>query len=138
MLNPKQKRFVDEYLVDLNGAAAAVRAGYSPGCAKVTASRLLTRANVREALRERGEAIAEEFRMSRRRAVGGLLGAVDLARDRQDPAAMIAAWREIGRMCGYYATEREPAEVPVSTKGIRARLRAMSDEELRALAAGVG
>ena len=28
-LNDKQKRFVDEYLVDLNATAAAKRAGYS-------------------------------------------------------------------------------------------------------------
>jgi len=39
----KQARFVREYAVDCNGAAAAVRAGYSPRSAKVTASRLLTR-----------------------------------------------------------------------------------------------
>ena len=38
----KQSRFVREYAVDCNGAAAAVRAGYSPRSAKVTASRLLT------------------------------------------------------------------------------------------------
>ncbi len=28
-LTPKQKRFVAEYLVDLNATAAAIRAGYS-------------------------------------------------------------------------------------------------------------
>jgi phage terminase small subunit len=44
-LPPKRQRFVDEYLVDHNGAQAAARAGYSPVSAKVTASRLLTDAN---------------------------------------------------------------------------------------------
>ena len=39
--NIKQSRFVREYAVDCNGAAAAVRAGYAPRSAKVTASRLL-------------------------------------------------------------------------------------------------
>ena len=29
MLNDRQERFVDEYLVDLNATAAAKRAGYS-------------------------------------------------------------------------------------------------------------
>jgi phage terminase small subunit len=29
-LTNKQKRFVDEYLIDLNGGQAALRAGYSP------------------------------------------------------------------------------------------------------------
>ncbi|MDP7241770.1 MAG: terminase small subunit [Rhodospirillales bacterium] len=28
-LSPKQQRFVDEYLIDLNATQAAIRAGYS-------------------------------------------------------------------------------------------------------------
>ena len=46
-MNPKRQRFCEEYAIDLNGAQAATRAGYAPGSAKVTASRLLTDANVR-------------------------------------------------------------------------------------------
>lgn len=37
-LTEKQQRFVDEYLVDLNGTQAAIRAGYSPKTAHVIAS----------------------------------------------------------------------------------------------------
>ena len=40
-LTAKQARFVEEYLVDLNGTQAAIRAGYSPKTAAATASRLL-------------------------------------------------------------------------------------------------
>lgn len=40
--------FVKEYLIDLNGAQAAIRAGYSEKCAKEQAARLLTNANVKE------------------------------------------------------------------------------------------
>lgn len=36
-LGSKQARFVEEYLVDLNGKQAAIRAGYSPRSAEVTA-----------------------------------------------------------------------------------------------------
>ena len=32
-LTPKQQRFIDEYLIDLNATQAAIRAGYSPNCA---------------------------------------------------------------------------------------------------------
>ena len=46
-MNPKQERFCQEYAVDLNGAQAAIRAGYSPKTAKEQASRLLTNAHVR-------------------------------------------------------------------------------------------
>lgn len=40
-LTPKQQRFCEEYLVDLNGTQAAIRAGYAPKGADVTASKLL-------------------------------------------------------------------------------------------------
>ena len=40
-LNPRQAAFVREYLVDLNGTQAAIRAGYSPNGADVQAIRLL-------------------------------------------------------------------------------------------------
>ena len=35
MLTPKQARFVEEYLIDLNGKQAAVRAGYAVKAAEV-------------------------------------------------------------------------------------------------------
>ena len=40
-LRGKQARFVEEYLKDLNGKQAALRAGYSPRCAEVLASQTL-------------------------------------------------------------------------------------------------
>lgn len=49
-LSAKRLRFVEEYLIDLNGTQAAIRAGYSPATAKVTASRLLSNDNVAEAI----------------------------------------------------------------------------------------
>jgi hypothetical protein len=41
-VTPKQKRFVDEYLLDPNATQAAIRAGYSPKTARAIGSRLLT------------------------------------------------------------------------------------------------
>ena len=46
-LTPRQERFVGEYLLDLNATQAAIRAGYAPRSARVTAARLLTKADVR-------------------------------------------------------------------------------------------
>ena len=45
-MNAKHEAFAHEYTVDRNGTQAAIRAGYAEGSAKVTASRLLTNANV--------------------------------------------------------------------------------------------
>jgi phage terminase small subunit len=41
MLTPRQQRFVEEYLVDLNATQAAIRAGYSRKTAQEQSSRLL-------------------------------------------------------------------------------------------------
>ena len=53
-LTPKQQRFVQEYLIDLNAAASARRAGYSVRSADAAAkagSRLLRQESVRTAIR---------------------------------------------------------------------------------------
>jgi len=52
----KQKRFIEEYLIDLNGAQAAIRAGYSPDTAKEIASENLTKPNIKN---EIDKALAE-------------------------------------------------------------------------------
>lgn len=46
-LTPKQKRFVEEYLIDLNATQAAIRAGYSPDTANEQGSRMLANVSIR-------------------------------------------------------------------------------------------
>ena len=38
-MTPRQRRFVDEYLLDLNATQAAIRAGYSPRTANEQGAR---------------------------------------------------------------------------------------------------
>lgn len=49
-LTPKQQRFVEEYLVDLNATQAAIRAGYSARNADKIAFQLLGKTRVAEAI----------------------------------------------------------------------------------------
>ncbi len=49
-LSAKQKRFCQEYIIDLNGAQAAIRAGYSKKTAKEQATRLLTKVHVQQCI----------------------------------------------------------------------------------------
>ncbi len=51
-LNAKQILFAEEYLVDLNGAQAAIRAGYTKKTARITASKLLTNSNILKYIQE--------------------------------------------------------------------------------------
>ena len=47
-LNEKQKRFCEEYLIDLNATQAAIRAGYSVKTANEQGSQLLAKLSVQE------------------------------------------------------------------------------------------
>jgi len=49
-LTPRQQRFVDEYLVDLNATKAAERAGYSAKTARVTGAENLTKPAIAAAI----------------------------------------------------------------------------------------
>ena len=59
-LAPKIDRFVDEYLLDLNGTQAAIRAGYSAKTAAQQASRLLRNVKVQRAIATRQKDLAEK------------------------------------------------------------------------------
>ena len=45
-ITSKQERFCQEYIIDYNGAQAAIRAGYAENSARKTASRMLTNADI--------------------------------------------------------------------------------------------
>lgn len=51
-LSPKQARFVEEYLVDLNATQAAIRAGYSAKTASQAGERLLRKVEIATAVQE--------------------------------------------------------------------------------------
>lgn len=51
-MTPKQKRFCVEYLVDLNGTQAAIRAGYSKKTANRIASQLLSKLDIKSYIAE--------------------------------------------------------------------------------------
>lgn len=59
MLTPKQARFVEEYLQDLNATQAAIRAGYSVRTANQQGPRLLESPNVNAAIEARKAARSE-------------------------------------------------------------------------------
>lgn len=63
-LTDKQKRFCEEYMIDLNAKQAAIRVGYSEKTAKEQASRLLTNVNVQEYVQELKQSISERNKIT--------------------------------------------------------------------------
>lgn len=68
-LGARARRFITEYLKDQNGAQAAIRAGYSPSGARVTASRLLANVSIATAIRDAQDEILKETQVTVARIV---------------------------------------------------------------------
>jgi phage terminase small subunit len=63
-LGPKQARFVEEYLVDLNATQAAIRAGYASKNADVTGPRLLGNVGIASAVAHAQEKRSERLEIT--------------------------------------------------------------------------
>lgn len=61
-LTPKQRRFVEEYLIDLNATQAAIRAGYSAATANQIGPELLAKPHIQAAI---AEALAERSKRTK-------------------------------------------------------------------------
>jgi phage terminase small subunit len=72
-LTPKQQRFVDEYLVDLNATQAAIRAGYSADTARQIASEILSKPDIQEAVAAGQERIKDRVELTQEMVVRELM-----------------------------------------------------------------
>jgi hypothetical protein len=101
-LTVRQTKFVEEYVVSGNAAEAARAAGYSANGAKVTACRMLTKANLKAAIAAKRQAGAEKFELRREHVVTAILQAIAMAKACRKPATMLSGWVAIGKMLGLY------------------------------------
>ena len=105
-LTPKQRTFVNEYLVDLNATQAAIRAGYAEKTATQNASRLLGNVNIQEAIQE-----ARECREKARRITSEWIIA-QVARIAEDPETQrrdqLKALEMLGKYCGTWEKKEDP------------------------------
>ncbi len=94
LLSPKQARFVEEYLIDLNGTQAAIRAGYSPKSAGRIQNQLLAKKQVSEAVAQRRKKLAEKAEVTQEKIVTelaklGFSNMLDYIRVQPDGSAVV-------------------------------------------------
>lgn len=132
-LTARQLRWIDEYLIDFNGAAAAVRAGYSRKSARSIAHENLTKPDIQAVLRARQAEMAKELNITRTGVIQGLLEAVEMGRELRTPMAMVSALREVAKILGFNAPEVKQVVMTTGQVGMQANFAAMSDVQLLAL-----
>ena len=106
-LTPKQQRFVEEYLIDLNATQAAIRAGYSEKTAKVIAAQNLSKLNVQEAIEDARKEVSEKALITTEMVVKGLLKEAQDYAEGSTQSARVSAWAHLGKHLGMFKDKIE-------------------------------
>lgn len=127
-LTQMQRLFVKEWASGESILSASFRAGYSDG--GTSGYRMARMPNILALYDAEKRAFEAVNNMSRKKVMDGLQDGINMATLLGEPASIIAGWREVGRMCGYYEPVRVKHEVTVNGKIMVQRMENMSDEEL--------
>ncbi len=79
-LNPRQQRFVDEYIIDNNATQAYIRAGYSPNGAHVSSCQLLAKPKVSEHIAIAQQKRGERLQVKQDDVIREILDAIEVAK----------------------------------------------------------
>ena len=134
-LTAKQSRFIDEYMIDMNGAAAAVRSGYSEKTSRAIAAENLAKPYIKAELQARGAALARELKITRTDIVQNFLDAYEIARADRQPSVMVSSMAAVAKLLQLYAVETKRVELSAGQTTVQADYAAMSDAQLLALIA---
>lgn len=101
-MTPKQERFVQEYLIDLNATQAAIRAGYSKKTAQEQSSRLLSNVIIADAIKKAQSETAKRCRVTVDDVVLGLHTEATDKGDGSSQSARVGAWAHLGKHLGMF------------------------------------
>lgn len=99
-LNEKQKRFVEEYLIDLNATQAAIRAGYSKNRASELGYQLLQKTTVQNAIQEAQNNRSERVQITQEEVIRRLLENIDIASGKRATVITIPSKNAEGEVMG--------------------------------------
>lgn len=106
-LRDKQRRFVEEYLIDFNATQAAIRAGYSKKTAEVIGHENLRKPNIQQAIQSSMAALSEKTEITREMIVEGLLKEAKFFDDGCTHGARVKAWEVLGKHIGMFDRQED-------------------------------
>lgn len=134
LLNAKQAAYVDARASGLKVKDSMVVAGMKPNDG--TGNALEKHPVISQALLQERAKNAKLLGLTREDILQGFMDAVDQAKDIHDPMSQIAGWREIAKVCGFYAPEVKKIEISGAGRRILDKMAALSDQELLEIAHG--
>lgn len=103
-ITPKQSRFVEEYLIDLNATQAAIRAGYKNG---EIGRQLITKNYVLDAIKDAQAKLSERTLVTQEQVVKGLLKEAEYVGEGSSHSARVSAWGLLGKHLGMFVDKTE-------------------------------
>ena len=101
-LTPKQQRFVEEYLIDLNATQAYIRAGFSEKLANTNAAKLLQNTTIAKAIEDARKEVSEKALITTEMVVKGLLKEAQDNSEGSTQSARVSAWAHLGKHMGMF------------------------------------
>lgn len=132
-LTEMQQLFVKHWAAGESILSASARAGYADG--GTYAYRLVKDPLVVELYEKEKKAYEASCQMTRKKVMDGFLDAAEMARLQADPTAMTGAWREVGKMCGYYEPVKKTIDININGT-VTAKVERMDDATLLAIIKG--
>jgi phage terminase small subunit len=126
-LTDKMRQFVHHWAKGDSIPSATLRAGYAGDGIGYQLCRM---PNVLALYHAEKAKYEEASQMTRAKVMDMLMESYDMAKLMSEPSTMVAAAREVGKMCGYYAPVEHKLKVDVSGNIVVDRLNSMSDAEL--------
>ena len=96
-LTPKQQRFVDEYLIDLNATQAAIRAGYSEKTAYSIGDENLKKPEIKKAVEQAQQERQKRTLVTQDDVIRGLLTEAEWQGEGSSHSARVSAWAHLGK-----------------------------------------
>ena len=106
-LNAKQKRFCEEYIIDLNAAQACIRAGYSKKTARTIGSEHLTKPNIQVYIAELQAKISDRTAITIENTVKFIKEVTEEARDGGDASNALKGADLLMKHLGAYTQKIE-------------------------------
>lgn len=110
-LTAKQRRFVDEFSVDLNATRAAIRAGYSEKTAAAIGNENLRKPQIAEAIEEAMAIKAAATGFNKVRVVEMALAATESAKQAGNHAAWLRGVELLAKLHGHIVERRDTRQV---------------------------
>lgn len=133
-LTEMQMMFVRHWAAGETILSASSRAGYADSGAY--AYRLVKDPAVIKIYEREKKLYAASCQMTRQKVMDGFLEAAAMAQTLGDPTALTGAWREVGKMCGFYEPVRKNININVSGGVLVGKVERMDDATLLAIVRG--